>query len=348
MPVRLKDIADDLGISMITVSKVLRDKPDVSEQTQRRVLQRVKEVNYRPNMMARGLASGKSYTVGLIVPDLVHTFFAELAKGLSGALRRHSYQLVLASAEEDPNLERDEIDKLLARGVDALLIASCQTDPKGLSALARGNIPYVLIDRMLPKLKAHFVGTNDLEAGYIATEHLIQLGRERIAHIGGALISTSVDRLKGYRNALEAHGIPYREEYVAIRAKLEDAGDQAGRSAMDALRQLKKRPDAVFCCNDLTAVGAIRSLLAHGLRVPQDVAVIGCGNLRLSSYLEVPLSSIDQSTQQLGEQAANMALGLIGGNAKRVAKKILVQPRVIARASTSSRTAPQRIRRLND
>ena len=182
MPVRLKDIADDLGISMITVSKVLRDKPDVSEQTRRRVLQRVKEVNYRPNMMARGLASGKSYTVGLIVPDLVHTFFAELAKGLSGALRRHSYQLVLASAEEDPNLERDEIDKLLARGVDALLIASCQTDPKGLSALARGNIPYVLIDRMLPKLKAHFVGTNDLEADYIATEHLIQLGRERIAH----------------------------------------------------------------------------------------------------------------------------------------------------------------------
>jgi DNA-binding LacI/PurR family transcriptional regulator len=106
MPVRLKEIADDLGISMITVSKVLRDKPDVSEQTRRRVLQRVKEVNYRPNMMARGLASGKSYTVGLIVPDLVHTFFAELAKGLSGALRRHSYQLVLAKCRRAQSIKQ--------------------------------------------------------------------------------------------------------------------------------------------------------------------------------------------------------------------------------------------------
>jgi LacI family transcriptional regulator len=335
MPVRLKDIADDLGISLITVSKVLRNKPDVSEQTRERVLQRVKEVNYRPNMLARGLASGRSYTIGFIVPDLVHTFFAELAKGLSGALRKRSYQLILASAEEDPSLERDEIDNLLARGVDALLIASCQDTAAGLDALAKGNTPYVLIDRAMPKLRAHFVGTDDLRAGYIATEHLIQLGRKRIAHIGGELISTSVDRLTGYRNALDAHGILFREELVAIRARLEDAGDQAGNEAMDALLKLKKRPDAVFCYNDLTAVGAIRSVLAHGLRVPQDVAVIGCGNLRLSSYLEVPLSSVDQSTQRLGEEAAKLALSLIEGKPKRIAKKILVEPHVIARTSTT-------------
>ena len=107
---------------------------------------------------------------------------------------------------------------------------------------------------------------------------------------------------------------------------------------MDALLQLKKRPDAVFCYNDLTAVGAIRSILARGLRVPQDVAIIGCGNLRLSSYLEVPLSSIDQSTMQLGEQAATLALSLINGKPKRAAKRILVQPRVIARASTSPKS----------
>jgi LacI family transcriptional regulator len=341
MPVRLKDIADDLGISLVTVSKVLRNKSDVSEKTRQRVLQRVKEVNYRPNMIARGLASGKSYTIGLIVPDLVHTFFAELAKGLSGALRKRSYQLILASAEEDPALERDEIDNLLARGVDALLIASCQDSAEGLQAIASSGTPCVLIDRMLPGLQAHFVGTDDLRAGFIATEHLIQLGRKRIAHIGGERISTSVDRLKGYRNALESHRMPYREELVAIRAKLEDAGDQVGSSAMDTLLELTKRADAVFCYNDLTAVGAIRSVLAHGLRVPQDVAVIGCGNLRLSSYLEVPLSSIDQSTQELGEQAAKLALSLIDGKTKRVAKKILVEPHIIARASTDRSREPR-------
>lgn len=286
-------------------------------------------------MMARGLASGRSYTIGFIVPDLVHTFFAELAKGLSGALRKRSYQLILASAEEDPSIERDEIDNLLARGVDALLIASCQDKAAGLDAVVKGNTPYVLVDRALPGFRAPFVGTDDLRAGYIATEHLIQLGRTRVAHIGGELISTSVDRLMGYRNALEAHGMPYREKLVALRARLEDAGDQAGKDAMDTFLKLKKRPNAVFCYNDLTAVGAIRSVLAHGLRVPQDVAVIGCGNLRLSSYLEVPLSSIDQSTQQLGEEAARLALSLIDGKAKRVAKRILVEPHVIARASTN-------------
>jgi LacI family transcriptional regulator len=336
MAVRLKDIADDLGISLVTVSKVLRNKSDVSEQTRQRVLQRVKELNYRPNMMARGLASGRSYTIGLIVPDLVHTFFAEVAKSLSGGLRKHSYQLILASAEEDPSIERNEIDNLLARGVDVLLIASCQDEAAGLDAVAKSNTPYVLIDRRLPGLQAYFVGTDDLRAGYIATEHLIQLGRKRIAHIGGERISTSVERLAGYRDALENHGMVYRDELVAVRSKLEDAGDLAGRSAMDTLLALKKRPDAVFCYNDLTAIGAIRSVLAHRLRVPEDVAVIGCGNLRLSSYLEVPLSSVDQSTAELGEQAAKLALSLAEHKTKRVAKKTLVQPRVIARASTGS------------
>ena len=147
MAIRLKDIAADLGVSTITISKVLRDKPDVGEATRRRVLQRVKELNYRPNLLARGLASGKSQTVGLIVPDLVHTFFAELAKGLKAGLRKWGYQLVLASAEEEEELEREEIENLLARGVDAILIASCQRAASGLSTLIHAKLPYVLVDR---------------------------------------------------------------------------------------------------------------------------------------------------------------------------------------------------------
>ena len=168
MAVRLKDIAADIGVSTITVSKVLRNKPDVGEETRQRILQRIKELNYRPNLLARGLASGRSHTVGLIVPDLVHTFFAELAKGLKAGLRAHGYQLILASAEEEPELE---IDTLLARGVDALVVASCQTDAAGLRHLANATVPYVLLDRRLPDLPAHFVGSDDIAAGSLATEH---------------------------------------------------------------------------------------------------------------------------------------------------------------------------------
>lgn len=338
MAVRMKDIAEDLGVSLVTVSKVLRNKTDVGEATRKRVLQRVRELNYQPNMLARGLASGKSYSIGLIVPDLVHTFFAELAKGVSAGLRKESYQLILASAEEEPEIERREIEHLLARGVDALLIASCQPTPRGFKSLVNSKIPYILLDRVLPKLNAPFVGTNDQAAGRLATEHLIRLGRKHIAHIGGEVISTSVGRLNGYKEALAANRIPFKKELVVIRSRLEEAGVEIGDHAMSSLLKLKQRPDAVFCYNDLTAVGAIRCLLTNKLRVPEDVAVIGCGNLRLSAYLEVPLSTIDQSPEQQGAEAAQLALSLIGGNEKRRTKQLLIEPKLIARISTIGTT----------
>jgi LacI family transcriptional regulator len=337
MAVRLKDIAEDLGVSLVTVSKVLRNKPGVGEITRKRVLKRVRELNYRPNMLARSLASGKSYTVGLIVPDLVHTFFAEMAKGVSAGLRKASYQLILASAEEEPELEQQEIEHLLARGVDALLLASCQNNAGSFKSLLKSKIPYVLIDRYLPKVDGNFVGTDDIAAGRVATEHLIHLGRKRIAHIGGEQISTSVGRLNGYKEALAANNLPFRRELVEIRSRLEEAGVEIGSHAMTDLLKLKKRPDAVFCYNDLTAVGAIRCLRANRLRVPEDVAVIGCGNLRLSEYLEVPLSTIDQSTQQQGEEAAALALTLIDRKSKGKGKHLLVEPKLIARDSTIGR-----------
>lgn len=334
MAVRMKDIADELGVSLVTVSKVLRNKTDVGEATRKRVLERVKELKYQPNMLARGLASGKSYSIGLIVPDLVHTFFAELAKGVSSGLRKNSYQLILASAEEEPEIECQEIEHLLARGIDALLIASCQSSSTRLKSLIGSRVPYILLDRLLPNINANFVGTDDVAAGRIATEHLIQLGRRRIAHIGGEFISTSVGRAKGYKLALSKHNLPFRKELVVIRSRLEEAGVQIGDHAMSDLLKLKRPPDAVFCYNDLTAVGAIRCLLQHGLRVPEDVAVIGCGNLRLSAYLEVPLSTVDQSPETQGEEAAKLALSMIARENEIRPRHSLFEPKLITRAST--------------
>src|SRR5689334_17634778 len=127
MPVRMKDIAKDLDLSIVTISKVLRDHPDISEETRERVLKRMKEVNYRPNLAARALVTGRTYSIGLVVPDLIHPFFGEVAKGMSGVLRKKGYNLVISSSEEEPELERQEVDQLLARRVDALIIASTQT-----------------------------------------------------------------------------------------------------------------------------------------------------------------------------------------------------------------------------
>jgi len=318
---------------MVTVSKVLRNKSDVGLETRRRILQRVEEVNYRPNLMARGLASGRSYTVGFVVPDIADPFFAEFAKSLGAALRTHGYQLVVASADEQPRVERLEIDNLLGRGVDAILVASCQSDREGLHAIAERAVPCVLIDRRIKGFKGHYVGTDDIYAGHIATAHLIGLGRKRIAHIGGLDTSPAIERFKGYKEALEQNHLPFREELVLLN-NLQERNDILGRALMDKLLTLPKPPNAVFCYNDLLAVGAIHSVRAHGLRVPRDVAIIGCGNLGLSAYLEVPLSSVDQGTQQLGERAAKLALAIVESKKPLTPKTTLIQPHVVARAST--------------
>jgi LacI family transcriptional regulator len=337
MAVRLKDIAHDLGVSVVTVSKVLRGNSDISLKTRERVLRRMKELNYRPNMMARGLANGRTYTIGLVVPDLVHPFFAEFAKSLSGVLRTSNRALIIASSEEDTKIERQEIRTLIGRGVDALIIASCQANLRNFDDLGENLVPCLLFDRNLPRLTAHFVGSNDVQVGELATRHLIELGRKRIAHIGTRKTSPALDRLRGYRNVLEQHNMAYSPKHVIIRDQLEETGDVIGRQAMQEMLKLKPRPDAVFCYNDLTAVGVTEAILQAGLQVPKDIAVIGCGNFRYAEYLRVPLSSIDHGTAELGKMAGEIILTL-SENPEQTAKSILLPPKLVARHSTLGAT----------
>ncbi len=334
MPTRLKDIANALDVSIVTVSKVLRGKTDVSAETRDRILRKMEELNYKPNMIARGLASGRSLTVGLIVPDIADPFFAELARSLGAHLRRSQYQLLLASADESAAVEHHEIENLLQRGVDALLIASCQKDASGLGAALRHRTPCVLLDRMLPGAEANFVGTDDALAGRLATEHLLSLRRRRVAHIGSEGTSTATDRLRGYREALEGAGLSFDPGLTVTCDLHSGRPDLLGHDAMRRLLERPEHPDAVFCYSDLLAVGAIRAAREMGRRVPEDIAIIGCGNLPLSAYLEVPLSSIDQGTAELGEHASRLALLLVESKARPAPQTMLVPPRVVVRAST--------------
>ncbi|WP_263382345.1 LacI family DNA-binding transcriptional regulator [Granulicella arctica] len=333
MAVRLQDIADDLGVSKVTVSKVLRGNPDIGERTRALVLKRMQELNYQPNMLARGLASGKTFAVGLIVPDLVHPFFGEFAKSLGGALRASDRALVLASSEEDPKIEQQEIRTLLSRGVDVLLIASCQPKPPNQGGFSDDPTPFLLVDRNFPSLNANFVGSNDVMVGELATRHLIELGRKRIAHIGGRGMSPAVDRLHGYRSALKDANLPVPRGFVVTRDRFEETADSMGHLAMQELLSLKSRPDAVFCYNDLSAIGAMAAATEAGLRIPEDIAFVGCGGLRYAEYLKIPLTSIDHSTQKMGVIAARLALNLAEGSTKP-SQAILIEPTLIVRQST--------------
>ena len=336
MAIRMKDIADDLGLSVVTISKVLREHPDIGEETRERVLRRVKELNYQPNILARSLVTGRSFLVGLIVPDLIHPFFAEIAKALSGAIRSQGYSLIVSASEEDGELEAREIRQLRARRMDALVIASTRSRLPELEERDADSI-FVLIDREIPEARAHFLGIDDKAAGRIATEHLIEVGCRRIAHIRGRETSTAVNRYEGYREALHAHGIEYDDTLVVSRTSVDVGSTEQGAEAIKTLLQRSPRPDGVFCFNDPLAVGAMKAIHAAGLKIPEDIAIIGCGNLHYDDALRVPLSSIDQHSREMGQQAGELVLSLIQAKQKPLPRSYILQPELVVRESTSRR-----------
>ena len=338
MAVRMKDIARDLGVSVVTVSKVLRNHGDISKETRQRVLKRMKELNYRPNLAARALITGKTYTIGLIVPDLLHPFFAQVAKALSGVFRKQGYSPILSSSEEDPELEKQELEVLLTRRVDALLIASAQWTVESFRQIEEQQIPYVLIDRRFVGLAANFVGVDDEAAGALATAHLIEQGCQRIAHVRGPEVSTAIGRAEGYRRTLAEHAMPSLPGYVIpIGASGDERGEVGGYDAAKALLAMDPRPDGIFCYNDPTAMGVMPAILDAGLRIPEDVAVVGCGNVIYSNLLRVPLTTIDQNSQSIGEQAAELALALIDAKAPVRPESICITPTLVIRASSLRR-----------
>jgi LacI family transcriptional regulator len=330
----MKDIARDLGVSVVTVSKVLRNHSDIGNETRERVLQRIKELNYRPNLTAQSLVTGRTYLVGLIVPDLVHPFFTEVAQFLSRALRKEGYYLILSSSEEDPELEEREIDQLLGRNLDALIIASSSATPAIFSRIEEQQTPFLLIDRQFPGFSANYIGVDDQAMGVLATNHLIQIGCQRIAHLRGPENTPGLQRLAGYQHALLDSGREPNPEYVVAPGNVDVHSWQQGFTATKTLLGLNPRPDGIFCYNDPLAIGAIDCILEAGLRVPEDIAVIGCGNLHYDASLRVSLSSVNQHSQEIGEQAAELILQAMRSKTPLPHRQIILDAEVVPRRST--------------
>jgi LacI family transcriptional regulator len=346
MMVRLKDIAIDLGLSVVTISKVLRNHPDIAEETRQRVLKRVQELDYQPNITARSLVTGRSYLIGLVVPSLLHPFYAELAKALSAAVGGLGYSTIISSSEEDPELEAREIQHLTGRRLDALVVATAGTDIRPFQRLERHGVPYVLIDRELPGLSTNYVGVNDEEGGRMATEHLIDQGCKVIAHIRGRENNTGARRFAGYRRALKTRSIPFRESLVVCSPTVDVNSERQGAEAMRLLLRHRPIPDGVFVYNDPLAIGAVAEILASGLRIPEDIAVIGCGNLHYDDALRIPLSSVDQKSHTIGERTAEILLGILESKERPQPRSIVLEPSLAIRASSLRSPAKSSNRRM--
>lgn len=331
----MTDIARDLRVSVVTVSKALRNDAKISLATRKRVLRRAKQLGYQTNWVARSLATKRTYTIGLLLPDFTHPFFAEIAKAVADTVRAHDYRVIISYFEEDPEWESRETDSLLARQVDGLIIASAQS-PDRLDMFERirqRSVPYVLIDRPIAGLHASFVGVDNEAIGRLATEHLIARGCRRIAHLRGPQVGIAMSRLAGYRHAIAKHGLTFRDHYVVGGGNVAFR-EEEGYEEMRRLLQLDPVPDGVFCYNDPVAIGAIKAIRGAGLDVPRDICVVGAGNVHYSDLLAVPLTTVDQGTSQTGRRAAALLLQLISSKRSLRPRKILLSPKLVIREST--------------
>jgi LacI family transcriptional regulator len=330
MAVTMQDIARDVGVSVVTVSKVLRNKGEISVATRNRVLRRAKALNYQTNWVARSLVTRRTFTIGLLLPDFTHPFFAEIAKAVAETVRPHGYHVVISYFEENPELERNEAESLLARQVDGLILASAQPGAKAFAEIQRRKVPFILIDRPIAGVQASFVGADNAAIGQLATAHLIEQGCRRIAHLRGPKIGIAAGRMQGYRAELARRGLEFFPGYVV------EAGyhDDTGHLAMIKLLRKQPMPDGVFCYNDPVAIGAMRAISEAGLKVPDDIAVVGAGNVHYSDFLAVPLTTVDQGTSEIGKRAANLLLEIIASKRAVKPRKVLIVPKLVVRRST--------------
>ena len=334
MTVRMKDIATDLNLSKMTISKVLRGQTDVSEATKARVLQRAKELNYRPNISARSLRTGRTYRVGLVVPCIKELFFAVLAGSVVEHLRTAGYVVSLSAAEGEAEVERQEVEQQLAWRVDALILASVQSPTELQSFAAAQQIPLVLIPTGASVLRSNCVLLREEEIGRMAAEHLVSRGCRAIANVRGPRSGATDLRLGGFRAALGTAGLRFRPELVADADGLNMSEYQRGYSAADRLLSARPRPDGIVCHSDLLAVGVMDRLLAAGFEIPRDMLIIGCGNLLPVCEMRVPLTSLDLAPAELGERAAKMVLKLLRDKIGGTSRNVSISPRLVLRQST--------------
>ena len=332
MPVTLADIARELGVSKMTVSRAINDHPLINAETRARVLEVARRLNYQPNQHARALATNRSHLIGVVVPDLMHSYFAEIYRGVEAVARPLGYRNLICNTDEDAAKEVDETEALLPR-TDGLIIASSLPPGKVsfYKRIIKEGAKVVFIDRRLKGLNCPVVMTDDVQVGILATEHLIGLGHRRIGHLRGTTASTSEGRFEGYRRALEKHGLPQDDALVRDCGFSERDGYEATRLWLEE----GGVPGAIFAVNDPAAIGAMQAFEEAGLRVGRDVALVGGGNIHYGDMLRVPLTTVSWSRSEMGQQAARLLLQLIEGEAPGK-QQVVLPPELIVRSSSGA------------
>jgi LacI family transcriptional regulator len=325
----MADVAREAGVSQQTVSRVLNNKGEISPATRERILDIIQRLGYRPSRIARGLATSKTMTLGLIVPDIGNPFFSEIARGADRATHEAGYSLLLGNTFEDAQREADVLRTLEEKRVDGILLCSSRLSQEKLDEFCASQPAVVLVNRWSVHANVGAVRVDDAAGAQEAVHHLIASNRRVIGLLAGPSASHSgQERAKGYVTALAEASLPFDSQLIVNSLPYLEGGRQA------ALNLLTTRLDvsALLCYNDLVAAGALQACAKLGRRVPEDVAVIGCDDIPLAEMVTPPLTTLHVSQQDMGAQAVKLLLNKIGGGADDC-REIVLQPQLVIRAS---------------
>ncbi|WP_194911575.1 LacI family DNA-binding transcriptional regulator [Catenulispora rubra] len=328
--VSITDVAQQVGVSITTVSHVLSGQRPVSAATTAKVRRVIAELGYEPNQLARGLRLQRTNTVALVIPDITNPFYPQIARGLQNVLGPAGLQVLVTSTDADPAAEDAAVQQMITRRVDGLAFAGYQTDHRRVSPAAEVGIPVVLLGGRTARPGIDVVRSDDVAGGEIAAGYLIEHGYRRIAFITGAgRVGAPANRVLGYRHALREAGMPLSASLV-VREEISRDG---GARAMERLLALRQAPDAVLCTNDVVALGALDAAKARGLSVPGDVAVMGFDDIEIAALTAPPLTTVSIRPLEQGEAIGRLLLGRLDGSAPRGAQRILFDPAVVRRDS---------------
>ncbi len=327
--VTMADVAREAGVSLMTVSRVVNNKGEVSPSTRQRVLEIVARLDYRPSGIARGLATKRTGTLGLVVPDVANPFFAEVARGAEHVAYAQGYNVFLCNTEEDTRRELHVLVSLEEKRVDGVVVCSSRLDDDELRAAVSRHPAAVLVNRRLDVDEVGSVSSDDEVGGQLATHHLLQAGHRAVGLLAGPLASRSGrQRATGYRAALAAAGVPYNPAWIRHCMPVVAGGQEAARTLLAAHPNVT----ALFCYNDLVAVGALQACAALGRRVPGDLAIVGFDDIPLAALVTPALTTCHVLRYDLGARAMGLLLARVQGGAEQCAA-IVLQPELIVRES---------------
>lgn len=328
--VTIKDIAQDLGVSANTVSRALRNMPDISEETKRRVRQKADEMKYTKNFLASTLRTQTSHTVGIIIPDISNPIYSNIYKGIESVCKARDYGVFLSNTNESVLEERNVIERMISHQADGLILCPCMENNYNIRLLNKESIPFVLVGRTFQDENVYSVLTDDFQGGYLVCEHLILRGYDSFIYLSGPLyISSAIERQKGFEKCMSDHGMN-PTELLTIETEPTWIG---AYNAVEKLLAAGIRKRAIFAFNDMMAMGVLKLLQKHGISVPNQIAVIGYDNIDLSDSVVPSLTTIDINQHLLGEKSMTMLLDILE-NKQPEQSKFYFSPRIIVRKST--------------